>query len=482
MPPKLVFSEYQKNIFRDIHNGIGHTVVIARAGSAKTSSLVEGAKYLPKGKRALFCAFNKSIQEELKSKLPSYVECLTLHSLGFRAIKKRFPNVELDYDKCWNIVSSFIDNDTNLVASICKAVDLCKATLTDTPIKIDELIAKYDIDTCDYPLPEFIGYVSRTLRLCKEETKIIDFNDMIWFCFVYRIDPGKYDFVFIDEAHDLNRAQIELALSACKPDGRVIAVIDPRQAIYSWRGADTEVLDNLRARLNPRELYLPICYRCPKKVVFLAQTIVPDIQSYINAIDGEIIDLHIDKLHEYAKPGAYVISRLNAPLIKYCLFFLKNGIPSNILGRDIGTNLLNIVKKSKKKNIKSFLEWLTKWEKQEKEILSAKYPKASTEVISDKTECLRILCEDISSIQDLKNNINNLFKDNEEKNIVLFSSAHRIKGKEANDVFVLTHTLRYSSEEEDNIRYVSFTRSKQKLYLVYKDKKYKQFNNPETKE
>jgi len=466
--PKRIYSSYQKEIFRDISKGEGNTIVIARAGSAKTTTLVEGSKYIKRGLKTLFCAFNKSIQLELKEKLGSYVECLTLHSLGLRGIKQRFGNVEIDYDKTWKIVSSFIDNDIDLTQSICKAVSLCKATLTDTSKNIGDLLDKYDIDLCEIEVHEFIRYVSKTLRMCKEDTKTICFDDMIWFPFVYQINVGKYDFVFIDESHDLNRAQIELAISACKPNGRVIAVLDPNQAIYSWRGADIEVLNNLKTRLNPKELTLPICYRCPKKVVYFAQKIVPDITPYENAIDGEIITIQLSDLMKHAKAGSYVISRVNAPLIRQCLLFLKNNIPANILGRDIGSSLLYIVKKSKKKTIKSLLGWLAKWEVDEKEKLLTKYPNAGTDVIADKAECLRMLCEDITSIKELQDNVNALFKDNEEKNIVLFSSIHRVKGKESDDVFVLADTLRSSSEEELNIKYISYTRSKRKLFLVYK--------------
>ncbi len=84
------WSTYQKAIFRNIAKGEGHTLIIARAGSAKTSSLIEGAKYIPKGKKALFCAFNVSIKDELKSRLSDRIECSTMHSLGLRGIKQRF--------------------------------------------------------------------------------------------------------------------------------------------------------------------------------------------------------------------------------------------------------------------------------------------------------------------------------------------------------------------------------------------------------
>lgn len=468
---KLDWSKYQKDIFRDIAKGQGNTIVIARAGAAKTTSLVQGSKYLPRKKSSLFCAFNKHVQETLRMKLGSYVECLTLHSLGFRAIKLRFGDVELNNRKCWDLVRSFIGDskdDYDLIDQISKTVSFCKASLVDTPSSIEEMIFKYGIDLCEVSMKQFIQYVSMAIRMCKEQTEVIDFDDMIWFPFVYRLNVGKYDYVFIDESQDLNKAQIELALSACKIDGRVVAVLDPAQAIYGWRGADTDVLDNLKERLQPKELPLPICYRCPKKVVLAAQEFVPDIQPFDKAPEGEITDLSVGDLRKTAKAGDYVISRYNAPLIKHCLNFLKHGVPSNILGRDIGSNLLYLIKKSKKKTVRDFLKWLIKWEKQEKQRLLDKYPNASTESISDKAECLRNLCEDTTSLDEVKKNINMLFKDNEEKNIVLFSSIHRIKGKETDRVFVLADTLNASSQEELNLHYVAITRAKKHLYMVYK--------------
>lgn len=468
---KRNWSSYQKAIFKDIATGTGHTIVIARAGSAKTSSLVEGSRYIPKGKKSLFCAFNKSIQEELKAKLGSYIECLTLHSLGYRAIRLKFGNVELDNHKAWNIVKEFFSNEKDsydLIDNICKTVDFCKSNLVDTPAGIEEMIYEYDIELCEIELKDFISYVSKALRQCKEKTNVIDFNDMIWFPFVYRLNPGKYDYVFIDESQDLNKAQIELALASVKsPGGRVVAVLDNYQALYSWRGADARVLDNLRDRLKPKELSLPICYRCPKLVVIEAQKFVPDILPFEESPDGSITNIPTYELMKTTKPGSYVVSRLNAPLIKHCLRFLKNGIPANILGRDIGNNLNFLIKKSKKKTIKDFLKWLESWQKDEKERLLSKYPKANTESITDKVECMENLCEGASSLDDVKKNIDKLFQDNDESKIVLFSSIHRIKGKEADRVFVLADTLRSSSQEELNIHYVGITRTKKELFMVW---------------
>lgn len=468
---KHVWSSFQKEIFKNIARGTGNTLIIARAGSSKTSSLVEGSKYIPRGKSSIFLAFNKSIQEELKARLPSYVFCSTIHSAGFKAVKQRFGNVELDNNKCWNIVKDFFSNEKDtydLINNICKTVNLSKLTLSDTPASIEEIVIKYDIDLCDIELEQFIHYVSQTLRKCKEQTNVIDFTDMVWFPFVYNIKIENYEYVFLDEAHDNSKLLIELALSMVKkPNGRIIAVLDNFQAIYGFAGADEFVLDNFRKRLNPTELSLPICYRCPKKVVSLAQTLVEDIQAYENAIEGEIINIETSELIKTAKPGDYVISRYNAPLVKHCLKFLRAGIPANMLGRDIGDNLLYLIKKSKKKKVSDFLKWMDNWGKEEKERLLSKYPKASTDTISDKVECMYSLCDGANSIEDVKKNIGELFQDGDEKKIVLFSSIHKIKGKEQDNVFVLADTLKGHNQQEINCKYVSFTRAKKKLYLVY---------------
>src|SRR5271170_7494682 len=135
--PKRDWSAFQKDIFRDISKNTDHTVVIARAGSGKTSTIVEGFKYIPKGKKTLMVAFNKAIADELKQRAPSYVECSTLHSLGFRALKQVYGNdVVLEYDKSRFLIEGIIGDDRDLWElnqSLCKCISLCKGFLFDTP-------------------------------------------------------------------------------------------------------------------------------------------------------------------------------------------------------------------------------------------------------------------------------------------------------------------------------------------------------------
>ena len=477
MKPKLEWSTYQKDIFRDVAYGSGHTIIVARAGSSKTTSLVESIKYIPKKLKTLFVAFNKKIAEELNERInKSYCDTMTLHSLGFRAIRNAFgSDVVLNNDKAFYIAKELLEpfkaskqeqDDYETIQSLCNIVGLCKGHLIDTPTKIDELMDKFGIDVGDIDREDFIKLVCQCLKQCKNNKKVIDFNDMVWFCAVYNLSPGSYDRVFIDEAQDLNAAQIQLALSACKKDGRICAVGDNFQAIYAFAGADSESINNIQKRLNAKTLPLPISYRCATSIIKLAQELVPDIQPAPFAKEGSVSYIKEKELLTSVAPGDFILSRVNAPLIKYCLKLLKMKVPANIQGRDVGANLSYLIKKSKKKTVESFLIWLTKWGKEEIKRLQEKNRDAT--IVIDKIECLENLCEEAKTLDDVKDNIKELFVDGDDSKRVILSSVHKSKGLERARVFVLGWTLRESNQEECNIKYVAFTRAKESLFIVEK--------------
>lgn len=472
MKQKRDWSDFQKAIFLDIAKGSGHTVVEALAGSGKTSTIVEGFKYVPRGKKVLMVAFNKSIAEELKERAPSYVDVFTLHALGFRAIRQAFGDVKLENRKCQHIVESLIGNDDwELTINICKAVSLCKGFLFDTPDKVNEVMDRFGIENFEMPRPKFIGYVLQAMRMCKESKQIIDFDDMIWFPFVYALNVGKFDVVFIDETQDLNTSQIIMALSACKKTGRIIAVGDKNQSIYQFRGADSSAMDNIIKKLSAKILPLSITYRCPQKIVKMAQSAVPAFMAAPNAKDGEIHHIIPEQMLKQVKPGDFILSRTNAPLIKYCMALLKSGVPANIQGRDIGSNLLAFIKKSKAKTIPKFIQYVQKWEKAEIERLMAE--KKSVDSCQDKAECLYNLCATVTTIPELKETIDKLFNDVDDNHKVILSTTHKAKGLERDRVFVLANTYKKGlNQEETNLWYVAITRAKSDLFMVNKTNAY----------
>jgi DNA helicase-2/ATP-dependent DNA helicase PcrA len=79
----------------------------------------------------------------------------------------------------------------------------------------------------------------------------------------------------VDEAQDLDRTQLELALLLAAPSNDVFLVGDDDQTVYSWRLADVRRVLGLAASLpGLRRVDLETNYRCPPPVVARAVRLV----------------------------------------------------------------------------------------------------------------------------------------------------------------------------------------------------------------
>lgn len=216
---KIVYSQYQLNVFDAIKNTKNNLAINAVAGSGKTFTIVEAVKQIPSSKSVLFLAFNKSIADELSNKLSAYpnVECRTLHSLGNSALKSfklRLKNKYYEYgDQCLlqsDIITVDSDNALQLTfKSNCnKLYNLARLNL----IKNDDLKGLENL--ADHHNLTLIGdeikVVNSTLLSSYElqkDQKTIDFTDMLVLGITYKRFLSQYDFVFIDECQDLSAAQ-----------------------------------------------------------------------------------------------------------------------------------------------------------------------------------------------------------------------------------------------------------------------------------
>lgn len=463
------WSAYQQDIFKDIATGTGNTQVDALAGTGKTSTIVEGFYYIPKGQSALMCAFNKSIQTELETRAPEGVTVSTLHSLGYKACRKTFPKIgQPDKNKLEGYIQAEKGNDgetADLRFNLGKAISLCKGYLAESYQDIDPILDRHDVDTCGESREGFITSVIKIMNATKKDTNRVDFDDMIWFPAVHGMKLDRYNRVMIDEAQDLNLAQIYLALNSVDANGRILSVGDEHQAIYGFRGADSNAIQNIVDRLGSKRLPLSVTYRCAKSIVSLAKELVPNLEAAPGAEEGLVADIGANQIESMVRPGDFILSRVNAPLIKWCLTLLKARIPANIQGRDMGKNLMALIKKSKAKDVDGFLGYLNEYQEMEAtRMLAAKRDPAT---LYDKVECLRTLCEGTKTLEEVKDNIDKLFHDGDDKDRVILSSTHKAKGLERDRVFMLADTYRTGkSQEETNLTYVAYTRAKRELYLV----------------
>lgn len=482
-------SVFQSAIFSDIREGSGHSIIGAVAGSGKTTTLVKGFEYLPTGLSTLFVAFNKAIAEELSVRIPQDkgIECSTLHSFGFKACMNAFGRVKMDKFKVPNLLKDIPSIPKDAYWPIQKAVSICKAYIIDSKgINVDtvlEITSKHDIsyNVEEYTYGQFLSDVVKVLNLCKSQTNIIDFDDMIWLPIILNLRLRQFDRVFVDEAQDLNLSQLEMVCRAVKPNGRITVVGDDRQGIYGFRGAASGAMALMRERLDAKEFPLSITYRCPKSVVRLASKYVPDFTASETAIEGSVTNQSIQDMIKNAIAGDLIVSRTNAPLARLAYKFIAMEKRARIKGKDFGDQLVSIVKKYQKdlkrgntvSSIQSFLSWILLWEDKQIEIIKGKYEswEKVAESVNDKADCIRVITSRCNTVSEIIASIETLFSDLNDSNSITLSTTHKAKGLEYKNVFCLedTYSRKDTSLEEENLYYVAITRAKENLILVCGD-------------
>src|SRR5207244_6227507 len=111
---------------------------------------------------------------------------------------------------------------------------------------------------------DFDDLVARSLRLLEREPVILG----RW--------RGRCANLLVDEAQDLDRAQLRMALLLAAPANRIFLVGDDDQSIYGWRLADVRRLLGLADAELPNLLRVDLetNYRCPAPVLARAVRLV----------------------------------------------------------------------------------------------------------------------------------------------------------------------------------------------------------------
>lgn len=490
------WSPFQNAIFEEVASGgTANVVVLARAGSGKTTTVVEAMKHVPAGSRVLFCAFNKRIQQELASRIPQGVDAKTLHALGLRAVKKAYPYVQIDADAAVPHIQKavlasyekYVEDEVGYipdlrdrlaredVGAVTKLVAFAKNTLAATDHEVQALAADLDVWGGYLGTEELSEAALAVLEACKTPGESISFDDMVWLPVILKLPVATYDVVFVDEAQDLNACQIALIQMACK--GRIVAVGDDRQAIYSFRGASQNAIPSLVDGIDAKTLPLSISYRCAQEIVKLAATIVPDIAPAPAAPVGVVRTTGMSDLLANATPGDFVLSRTNAAAVETCIQLLRKGVPATVVGRDIGKSICRLVaqatEKSRVNSLEGLIVWTRGWlDRTTKRAVKraerlGRSPDNAVQSAQDRAGVLLEIAAASHSLDDLSRRLGSLFSDDDDRTPrVSCSTIHKAKGLEADRCWVLVDTWTRGGNEEENLRYVAYTRAKRELVLV----------------
>jgi DNA helicase-2/ATP-dependent DNA helicase PcrA len=479
----IVDTEEQTAIYQEAEFGDGNMVIRARAGSGKTHTLINLAKRLPQSKSITFVAFNKHIQEELKRKLPPNIFVYTSHGLGYSAIKRKYKNVEIDEFKVDKVLSkqmktwdmSQVMNHAEYISTMKQMVNLIRLTLTFDHNRVLDLGERYD-------LKFDIEDTKRAFMILEEmlnDKKTIDFTDMVYLPVVdKKIWMFPQDYVLVDEAQDLSKAQHEMIKklvkwdkATSKPTTRLIFCGDDLQSIYGFTGADTNSFENLTRFPNTKVLPLTITFRCAKNIVLEANKIVTDIRAMETAKEGIV---RIGSAIDEAEDGDFILARKTLPLVRMFFSFLILKKKATIKGSDFGINLIHMIEGEKSlgqlgATLANNLAKLR--EKLEKVGVFNVEEHTGFVMLKDKTEVITFLMKMVNSVDELKQMITGIFKDNVTDGIIL-STVHKAKGLEANRVFIIKPKdmpLKVSKgwmyQQEMNLKYIAITRAKNELVI-----------------
>lgn len=485
-------SKYQEAIFGWFKDPSGPIAVGAVAGSGKTTTLVKGFNQMNRPGNKLFAAFNKSIVDELKKRLPSSVNCQTFHSLGYSALRSSLPDVRRWDIENGNVKYRAMARDLSVPASYGdkRVIQdtvlslLNYAQLTLTPLNVPDLVEMADRFGLDiplsFPIEEACEVVKEMLLAGRKsaEKGLISYSDMIYMPLVMDLNLPKYSLIAADECQDLNKGQMTLLMRAMATGGNFVAVGDRNQAIYQFAGAESDSFDQLKAHFSAEELELNYCYRCPQSVIEEAQKIVPHIECPEGTRAGIVGTVGEEKFKNMLTRGDMVLCRLTAPLVKLCFQLIAQRIPAKVRGRDIGAQIANTVRQIMKRSdsMSEFPRRMYDWQEAQLNMLRDKLgSEDKQQAVNDKCDCLSICYTMFKphSIEGFCADISNLFSDSESP--VTLCTVHRAKGLENPRVFIIKPEklplVRKGQtpsqiQQEWNLRYVAVTRAMDELYFV----------------
>lgn len=454
-------------------------IILALAGAAKTTTLELICRTVT-GIPILSLAFNKRIADEMTKRLPSHVECRTMNSLGHRvwgaAIGKR---LSLDTQKMSTILKNLIDAlprdakteayddfaDTLKWLRYAKRDGWVPRAWGGTGKAIVEDFETFAAQYDEIPSPQQKELITSAMNASIEAAYAgaIDFDDQIYMPVIFGGSWPRFPLVLVDEAQDLsplNHAMLEKLVSR-----RIIAVGDPWQSIYGFRGAVANGMAALRERFDMKELPLSVTFRVPRAGVERAHFRAPHMRAPEWAKEGRI-----EVLNEWSEAdvpdGAAIICRNNAPLFSCALRLLADGRNIKLVGMDIGPQLLRTMRKLGPETLTNFDLAINQWIATE--LKRARRP----DIVYEKADCLRVLTQGRATLKEAILYAEDLFK---RDGPIQLLSGHKAKGLEWETVLHLdpwripSPRAREGTEEyeqELNVRYVIETRFKEELFLV----------------
>lgn len=453
-------TEEQQDILAKSVDFSNNLLINAFAGTGKTTTL-EMIQGVVKTKPILYLCFNKKIADEARDKFPSTTTVKTLNALGHGIwARTQAGKLSLDAKKSQTILSELTKTMSKKAQGpiwdsfwdIVGGVSMAKALgyvpdgkfpnakrLTERSIFHEALEQPPDDLTAD-----LIDSVLTT-SITQAYKGHIDFNDQVYMPALFGGTFPQFPLVKVDETQDLNPVNHAMLDKLVKH--RLMAVGDPFQSIYGFRGAVQGGMAKLKAKFSMTEATLSVSFRCPQKIVENARWRVPKFQ-WIKT-GGRVEFLRFMALTDFTDSDV-ILCRNNAPLFRLGLRLLLAGRGVSISGSDVGPRIVATMKKLGDEDMSkdSLVSRIEDWR-------AEKIAKGS-KIANDMADCMLVFAEHSTSLSTAISYAEHLFS---QRGMIRLMTGHKAKGLEFPSVYHLDPWIIGEHEQDLNIRYVIQTRS-----------------------
>ena len=356
----------------------GHELVLAGAGSGKTRVLTVKIAHLVRGlgvapKRIMAVTFTNKAAREMLGRVTGMVgenlrgmQVSTFHSWGLRFLR-RHRNVlsELGYPADFVIFDRA--DCRSLIKQILKEHDFEARDAGAVIEGVSRAYANCDPRALSVKIDERLRGVYETYRASLKSQGALDFDDlMILPLHLMMRDPallseerGRVEWILVDEYQDVNKPQHTLLKLLAGDTNRVMAVGDPDQSIYGWRGADMSLIMNFERDFpNARVFVLDQNYRSAGSILEAANEVIKNnfnrreknlwtsaekgarvtLVKCVNEVgESEFVADEIERLvagragRQYDYGDICVLYRINALSRVYEQSLLERGIPYRVV-------------------------------------------------------------------------------------------------------------------------------------------------------
>lgn len=364
----MVKIEYDKKQEQVIMHKNGVAIVIAGAGSGKSTTLVGRVQKLIEGgvseSNIAVTSFSSESAKDLKNKLQKLgikkATMGTFHSMCEKILIKE------GIDTIKNKVSFQLDNILN---NAYKKINYSNKSLTKGQLKDIKGFIGYQKNNMLTYEDTFLEKESKfnecelrelfkSYEVEKVKMGLYDWDDELIECYKILLkNPNKYtyEYILVDEAQDNNIVQNKLIKLLC-PSQNIMVIGDYRQAIYKFRGADPSLFMNFNKEFpNAKVINLDFNYRSTSNIVNSANEFIKkyygNYEFYSDSIPNNKNNGNINKITNYDKTeeAINIVDKIEESL--------NNGIKPNdiaILYRN-NSNSFEIEKELKNRNIPYFV-------------------------------------------------------------------------------------------------------------------------------